>query len=289
MPDFDFFYNSIYTTNKSDKMSGDCSKMESWISDSWLMPLSIQILHWQDVDIAQIIAAQCSCLCVIAKLDFVIMSNLSAYSKSLDTLDLKRYQSKLTITIDGLDILLPDPFNLCDGWSADPKKLPPTTYHAIYHYLVKTPGPFTGEAMEAYKSLDAYNYFISGHVSEVQQHDIDGNSAVVFVKGLVDPGQRKRDKPYAVWICMNKLYGYIVCAHCTCMAGLGEACSHIAAVLFAVDAVTHASINDEEASTSVKCIWSKYLGKSNLTNCAADHLDLNHPKHGVKNKRQLLK
>ena len=36
------------------------------------------------------------------------------------------------------------------------------------------------------------------------------------------------------WI-VAKTEGTIICGHCTCMAGLGEACSHIAALLFTLE------------------------------------------------------
>ena len=40
-------------------------------------------------------------------------------------------------------------------------------------------------------------------------------------------------------MCMNIIFcvrysGAIICAHCNCMAGAGEACSHISALLYAV-------------------------------------------------------
>ena len=43
--------------------------------------------------------------------------------------------------------------------------------------------------------------------------------------------------PLKPWVAAEKC-GNIVCAHCTCMAGLGEACSHIAALLFSAEAHT---------------------------------------------------
>ena len=45
--------------------------------------------------------------------------------------------------------------------------------------------------------------------------------------------------------------GVVVCVHCHCMAGLGEACSHIAAVLFAL-----------EANTQVLYILALYLAST---------------------------
>ena len=55
-----------------------------------------------------------------------------------------------------------------------------------------------------------------------------------------------------VW-CGIKQSGELICAHCTCMAGLGEACSHVAAVLFTADANT--KIKAGFSATSLPCSW----------------------------------
>ena len=47
--------------------------------------------------------------------------------------------------------------------------------------------------------------------------------------------------------------GTVICAHCNCMAGAGEACSHVAALLYAV--MAKANLTKETACTSVKCSW----------------------------------
>jgi len=41
--------------------------------------------------------------------------------------------------------------------------------------------------------------------------------------------------------------------HCTCMAGLGEACSHVAALLFAINATTQ--IRDSKTVTKKPAYW----------------------------------
>ena len=61
---------------------------------------------------------------------------------------------------------------------------------ATWNYLINTPETFTGEAMEAYKSLDAYNYYISGPISEMKVNDVGENYGVIFVKALIEPGQK---------------------------------------------------------------------------------------------------
>ena len=45
--------------------------------------------------------------------------------------------------------------------------------------------------------------------------------------------------------------GEVNCAHCDCMAGLGEVCSHVEAVLFYVEAVRRS-----KSCTDVPCSWS---------------------------------
>ena len=50
-----------------------------------------------------------------------------------------------------------------------------------------------------------------------------------------------------------KQQGMIVCAYCTCMAGLDEACTHIAALLFSVEASTQ--VKKWMSCTSLPCSW----------------------------------
>lgn len=41
--------------------------------------------------------------------------------------------------------------------------------------------------------------------------------------------------PLKCWLAVDKT-GVILSGHCNCMAGLGEVCSHVAAVMFLLDA-----------------------------------------------------
>lgn len=41
------------------------------------------------------------------------------------------------------------------------------------------------------------------------------------------------ESPLKVWILAN-MNGKIVCAHCTCIAGLSETCSHVGAICYAI-------------------------------------------------------
>ena len=44
---------------------------------------------------------------------------------------------------------------------------PEVEYPDIYHYLVAIPGAYTQDQLKAYKSLDAYNFFVNGYVAYV--------------------------------------------------------------------------------------------------------------------------
>ena len=54
---------------------------------------------------------------------------------------------------------------------------------------------------------------------------------------IVKHSQSLSVTPLKVWVTTYSS-GEVVCAHCTCMAGIGEACTHIAALLFTTEANT---------------------------------------------------
>ena len=62
--------------------------------------------------------------------------------------------------------------------------------------------------------------------------------------------QRLGDPPLRPWISI-KFDGEVLCAHCTCMAGVGEACSHIGATLFALE--TSITLLKNTTCTSMPC------------------------------------
>ena len=61
-----------------------------------------------------------------------------------------------------------------------------------------------------------------------------------------------REKPLDSWI-IAEPDGKVLAAHCTCMAGLGEACTHIAALLFSIDDIVQ--VRDNKTVTQEKAYW----------------------------------
>ena len=60
------------------------------------------------------------------------------------------------------------------------------------------------------------------------------------------------DPPLAPWVGV-RYSGTVVCAHCNCMAGAGEACSHIAALLYST--MAKADMVKNTSCTSERCSW----------------------------------
>ena len=73
-----------------------------------------------------------------------------------------------------------------------------------------------------------------------------------FFSQQVSHSQRLNDAPLHPWVAVSQ-DGTVKAAHCNCMAGLGEACSHIAATLFAVSAAV--TIKQGQTCTSMPCKW----------------------------------
>ena len=64
--------------------------------------------------------------------------------------------------------------------------------------------------------------------------------------------QRLNETPLHCWI-ITQDNGEVCCGHCTCMAGLGETCTHVAAILFYLEASNR--VIGIETCTQRKCEW----------------------------------
>ncbi|XP_065068517.1 uncharacterized protein LOC135693861 [Rhopilema esculentum] len=167
---------------------------------------------------------------------------------------------------------------MTSGWSNDITLLPSLSWRDVTEYLIDTPSKFTKEALKAYKSLEAYNYFICNHVHDCYYHEVSKDSELCFIKSEVLPSQRQGEKTtlYKVWVCLNKKFGWFLTGNCTCMAGLGSACSHLAALLFKLEAAVHYNLNEKTASTSQLRSWN--AARKHVTPAPASVIDFSRPK-----------
>ena len=167
-----------------------------------------------------------------------------SYRDSLDTITKARYVDKLK-EIDGKD-----PYEMEKAeWSADMSEWPEVTYPDIVNYLVYTQSAYTLAELKAYKSLKGYNYFISGFVQDIGHALLDSKS--VFL-GKVKHSQRMNDSSLNPWLVIER-DGSVVNAHCNCMAGIGEVCSHVGALLFSIEAAV--KIRNSKTVTEEKAYW----------------------------------
>ena len=136
------------------------------------------------------------------------------------------------------------------GEKLDPECLPPMESTDLLSFLVLETSFYTLKQFKAYKSLDSYNYMVSGFITSVQGKAIGNNFVVI---GKVRHSQRMNDTPVPIWIIANN-EGTVLSAHClACKAGLAECCSHIGSVLFYIEAWNR--IHGKLACTQVKCTW----------------------------------
>ncbi|XP_065645943.1 uncharacterized protein LOC136076523 [Hydra vulgaris] len=124
--------------------------------------------------------------------------------------------------------------------------------------------------MKNYKALEAYKYFFSGWVQPL--YYIVLNFGHVLLKGEVKPSYKTNNSPYTAWVALTKngSVSYILIqslkwisaltkngsSHCNCMTGLGETCSHVAAILFKIEAAVRLEIISKTC-TDVPCQWNQ--------------------------------
>ncbi|XP_033624667.1 uncharacterized protein LOC117288078 [Asterias rubens] len=146
---------------------------------------------------------------------------------------------------------------------------------------IHTPSHYSGSSeLKCYKSLlEAYKYFTAGLVGN---HLIAGvDVAVGSSKGrhyvmtaFVGHSQKQNEASLKVWVAA-KDDGNILTAHCTCMAGMGETCSNITAVLFAVEAAIRSRVR--ASCTDLPCRWLNPGSKTQVICVPASDVDFSRP------------
>ena len=166
----------------------------------------------------------------------------STYYHGLEEQAKSRYREKLA-KIGALS----DPYlSSTVSSSVDWQDWPDVRYPDIFSYLIETPSLYTHQQLKAYKSLEAYKQFVDGWVGNLVVCRVPSRQHV-FIHS-----QRVSATPVHAWVAVEQV-GVVLYAHCTCMAGLGEACSHIAAILFILDANTRTK--QMTSCTSLPCSW----------------------------------
>ncbi|KAJ8306622.1 hypothetical protein KUTeg_017167 [Tegillarca granosa] len=149
-----------------------------------------------------------------------------------------------------------------------PKKF---DYMKLRGYLIDSRNKtFDKESMRAFKSLKGFKYFDSGYVQRMKTtnvKDIDLSPNPLFVcKAQVMASMARHINN--VYVCLHK-EGDVLGGSCECVAGYytciviyrkGEACNHVASVLFALEDYIAKGLNeipDDQSSTERLKQWNK--------------------------------
>ena len=79
-----------------------------------------------------------------------------------------------------------------------------------------------------------------------------------------------------MWVKTNT-DGVVMCAHCDCMAGLGEVCSQVGAILFYIEA-THRT----KSCTELQCAWKMPATIDSIPYARIADIDFVKPKSVIK-------
>ena len=182
------------------------------------------------------------------------------------------------------------------GWMKSLKKLPAVRFPTIYRHFMENSlvssarsslaaasddsGTDT-ELFSSFKGIDKrYNFFKSGHVQKIELSE----SSCCYVRCDVLPSMRRSD-PYKVKVCLSD-DGMVVVALCTCTAGLGGCCNHVAALLYALEEFVRFGLReeDEESPTSRLCRWNRPRSRKEEPRRVSD-VWLHRPFFGAKRQR----
>ena len=113
---------------------------------------------------------------------------------------------------------------------------PILSYQDIFNFLMFYPIELGSKALSEYKNSKAYSYYKSGWLQYLQYHNLSGSKDCI-IKGECRKMkcQSIKDPFHKLWIILKKT-AKIRTYHCTCVAGLGEACNHVGAAMYHVEA-----------------------------------------------------
>uniref|UniRef100_A0A1S4K3X4 Uncharacterized protein n=2 Tax=Culex quinquefasciatus TaxID=7176 RepID=A0A1S4K3X4_CULQU len=167
---------------------------------------------------------------------------LSEYATQLPQEEKKRYLNKIA------------PLSYTDPYTATLRKdyNYPTTVtvgHAVKYILDCS----TTKKFNNARSVEAYKKFEAGFVNGVEGGRIND---LHLVRAKISHSMRLHEKPLTVWVVVEK-DGNVQSAHCDCVAGLGETCSHVSTLLYALANLHHMTTCQKLTVTQLPAYWAR--------------------------------
>ena len=146
----------------------------------------------------------------------------------------KEYEKKLWVD----DRLIPVPFKIPHGWLEEVERMafwPMLLYPNIFNYLMFYPTKLGSTVLSGYKNSKVYSCYKSGWFQSLCFHTLYGCKYCIL-KAECRQSQRVNEINHKYWIVMEK-FAKIRSCHCTCMAGMGQSCNHVAAAMYRIEKV----------------------------------------------------
>lgn len=155
------------------------------------------------------------------------------------------------------------------GWTKDIRQAPAIGMREVVDYLLKSHDTvthtssgdievFTAANLRRYKTLRSYTLYKSGHVHSMSYLPMN-DLKTCAIKAMCNPSWDTSGKTYSCVVAIDKDSESPIGSSCECTAGQGEACTHVAAMLFAIEDFTslgYHSLPDDPASTELLCAWN---------------------------------
>ena len=122
-------------------------------------------------------------------------------------------------------------------------------YPDIFNYLMFYPSELGSKDLNDYKNSKAYSYYKSGWLQPLMYHNLSG-SPFCILKGGCRKSQNIRDPYHKLWLIIEKKATKIRSCHCTCMAGMGQTCNHVAAAMYRIEAAVRNGLTNPSCTSS---------------------------------------
>ena len=165
--------------------------------------------------------------------------------------------------------------NLGSGWTNDIRQMPEVRITNITNYLlaahditVRTDGgefeDYNDSSLKSYKALRSYDLWESGRIHTISYNPLETVDGFCSLRCTANPTGDTSGTQYSV-VVVFKTSGEPVGGSCSCVAGQGEACTHMAGLLFAAEdfvSCGYKSLSDQLATTEKLCKWIVPRGPS---------------------------
>ena len=123
---------------------------------------------------------------------------------------------------------------------------------------------YSDSSLKSYKALRSYDLWESGHIHTITYNSLDSVHDFCALRCTANPSGDTSGTQHSV-VVVFKTSGEPVGGSCSCVAGQGEACTHIAGLLFAAEDFVsrgYKSLSDQLATTEKLCKWIVPKGPS---------------------------